>query len=61
VSARRVLGTRLALTQGTYALAVLVSGALASVVDVRVLFVAAGALIAMPAAAGIFARSIRDA
>jgi len=57
----RVLGTRLALTQGTYALAVLVSGALASVVDVRVLFVAAGALIAMPAAAGIFARSIRDA
>ena len=56
----RVLGARLTLTQGTYALGVLVSGALAGVVDVRVLFVAAGAVIALPAVAGIFSRSIRD-
>jgi MFS family permease len=56
----RVLGARLTLTQGTYALGVLVSGALASVVDIRILFVAAGALIALPAVAGIFSPSIRD-
>jgi MFS family permease len=57
----RVLGTRFTLTQGTYAIAVLASGALAGVVDVRVLFVAAGALIAIPAVAGLFVRDIRDA
>jgi len=57
----RVLGARLTLTQGAYALAVLVSSALAGVVDIRVLFVVAGALIAIPAIAGIFAPSIRDA
>ena len=57
----RVLGARFTLTQGVYALAVLVSGALASVVDIRILFVAAGALIALPAIAGLFVRDIRDA
>ena len=42
----RVLGTRFTLTQGTYALSVLVGGALAGVVDVRILFVVAGAIVA---------------
>ena len=38
----RVFSTRFMLTQGTYAVSVLVGGALAGVVDVRVLFVVAG-------------------
>jgi MFS family permease len=57
----RVLGTRLTLTQGTYALAVLASGALVAVVDVQVLFVVAGAIIALPAIAGVFCHDVRDA
>jgi len=56
----RVLGARMTLTQGTYAVAVLASSALASVVDVQLLFIVAGALIALPAIAGIFSPSIRD-
>ena len=48
----RVFGVRFTLTQGIYALSVLVAGALASVVDIRALFVVAGALIAIPAIAG---------
>jgi MFS family permease len=57
----RVLGTRFTLTQGTYALSVLVGGALASVVDVRILFVAAGAIVAVSAVVGVLAREVRDA
>ena len=44
----RVFSTRFTLTQGTYAVSVLVGGALAGVVDVRVLFVVAGAIVAGP-------------
>ena len=57
----RVFGTRFTLTQGVYALAVLAGGALATVVDVQVLFVACGLLIAVPALAGLLVREIRDA
>jgi MFS family permease len=57
----RVIGTRFTLTQGTYALAVLASGALASVVDVEVLFIVAGVIIAVPAIAGVFFHEVRDA
>jgi MFS family permease len=57
----RVFGVRFTLAQGTYAVSVLVGGALAGVFDVRALFVVAGALIALPAVAGLFVRDIRDA
>ena len=39
----------------------LAGGALAGVFDVRVLFIVAGVLIAVPAIAGLFVREIRDA
>ena len=48
-----MLGTRFTLTQGTYALSVLVGGALAGVVDVRILFVVAGAIVAVSALVGL--------
>jgi MFS family permease len=57
----RVFGTRFTLTQGVYAVAVLVGGALATVVDVRALFIVFGLLIAVPALAGLFVREIREA
>jgi DHA3 family macrolide efflux protein-like MFS transporter len=57
----RVFGTRFTLTQGVYALSVLVGAALATVVDVRVLFIVAGLLIALPALAGLLVREIREA
>jgi MFS family permease len=58
----RVLGTRFTLTQGTFAAAVIVAGALAGVFDVRVLFVVAGALVTVPALTGlVFFREIREA
>lgn len=57
----RVFGARLALTQGTYALSVLVGGALAGAFDVRALFIVAGVLVAVPAVAGLFVRDIREA
>lgn len=57
----RVFGTRFTLTQGVYALGVLAGGALATVADVRVLFIVCGLLIAVPALAGLFVREIRDA
>lgn len=57
----RVFGTRFTITQGTYALAVLAGGALATVVDVQVLFVVCGLLIAVPALVGLFVREIREA
>ena len=57
----RVFGARFTLTQGTYALSVLVGGALAGLVDVRVLLVAAGVLMAIPGLAALFVRDIREA
>jgi hypothetical protein len=57
----RVWGARLALTQGTFAVSVLAGGALAAVVDVRLLFVAAGILVAVPGIIALFVRQIRDA
>ena len=56
----RVLGTRFTLTQGMYALSVLVGGALAGVVDVRVLFVVAGAIVAASALVGLLTREVRE-
>jgi MFS transporter, DHA3 family, macrolide efflux protein len=57
----RVFGVRFTLAQGTYAVSVLIGGALAGVFDVRALFVVAGILIAVPAVAGLFVRDIREA
>jgi len=57
----RVFGARFTLTQGTYALSVLVGGALAGVFDVRALIIVAGVLMAIPGIAALFVRDIRDA
>ena len=57
----RVFGARFTLTQGTYALSVLVGGALAGVFDVRVLLIVAGVLMAIPGIAALFVRDIREA
>ncbi len=57
----RVWGARFALTQGTFALSVIVGGALAAIVDIRLLFVAAGTLVAVPGIVALFVRQIRDA
>ncbi len=57
----RVLGTRFTLTQGTYAVSVLVGGALAGVVDVRILFVVAGAIVALSSLVGLLTREVREA
>jgi MFS family permease len=57
----RVWGARFALTQGTYALSVLAGGALATTVDIRVLFIAAGLLVAIPGIVALFIREIRSA
>ncbi len=56
----RVLGTRFTLTQGMYAVSVLVGGALAGVASVRVLFVVAGAIIAVSALVGLLSPEVRD-
>jgi MFS family permease len=56
----RVLGTRFTMTQGMYALSVLVGGALAGFVDVRVLFVVAGAIVALSSLVGLLAREVRE-
>ena len=56
----RVLGTRFTFTQGVYALSVLVGGALAGLFDVRILFVVAGALVAVPALVGLCTKEIRE-
>ena len=57
----RVFGVRFTLTQGTWALSVLVGGALAGVVGIRVLFIVAGAIMVVPALCGLFVREIREA
>jgi MFS family permease len=56
----RVLGTRFTLTQGMYALSVLVGGALAGLVDVRVLFTVAGAIVAVSSLVGLLTREVRN-
>jgi MFS family permease len=56
----RVLGTRFTITQGMYALSVLVGGALAGLVDVRLLFVVAGAIVAASSLVGLLAREVRE-
>jgi MFS family permease len=56
----RVLGSRFTITQGTYALSVLAGGALAGVVDVRVLFIVAGAIVAASSVVGLLAREVRE-
>lgn len=56
----RVLGSRFTLTQGTYALSVLVGGALAGFLDVRLLFAVAGAIVALSALVGLTSREIRE-
>jgi MFS family permease len=56
----RVLGTRFTLTQGTYAISVLVGGALAGIVDVRVLFIVAGVIVAASAVVGLLSREVRE-
>lgn len=57
----RVWGARFAFTQGTFALSVLAGGALATVVDIRALFILAGAMVAVPGIVALFIRQIRDA
>jgi MFS family permease len=57
----RVWGSRFTLTQGSYAVSVLAGGALAGVVDVRVLFVVFGLLVALPALFAFFVPALRDA
>jgi len=56
----RVFSTRFMLTQGTYAVSVLVGGALAGVVDVRLLFVVAGVIVAASGLVGLLSREIRS-
>ena len=57
----RVFGVRFTLTQSTWSLSVLVGSALAGWIDIRVLFIVAGVVVAIPAVAGLFAREVRDA
>ena len=54
-----MLGARFTLTQGTYALSVLIGGALAGVFDVRALFVSR-ALVGVPALVGLCVKEIRE-
>ena len=57
----RVWTMRFTFTQGAYAVSVLAGGALAGFVDIRLLLVAAGAIIAVPALVGFFSRTLREA
>ena len=56
----RVLGARFTITQGVYALGVLGAGALAVFVDLDVLFVGVGLIVALPALVGLLTPSVRD-
>jgi MFS transporter, DHA3 family, macrolide efflux protein len=56
----RVWGVRFTLTQTIYAVSVLAGGALAATVDVRLLLVVAGAIVALPALLGLFSRTLRQ-
>ncbi len=57
----RVWGVRFTLTQGVYALSVLAGGAAAGLIDVQVLFVVCGIVVAVPGLAGVFMASVRRA
>ena len=57
----RVLGVRFALTHGVYAMSVLGAAALATRVDVSTLFIACGAVVALPALVGVYIAAVRDA
>jgi MFS family permease len=57
----RVFGVRFTLTQGTWAASVFAGGALASLVDVRLLFVLAGSIMVGAAASGLLVRDLREA
>jgi MFS family permease len=57
----RVFGVRFTLTQGTWAVSVLIGGALAGLFDIRALFVVAGVIMTVSAVFGLFVRDIREA
>jgi DHA3 family macrolide efflux protein-like MFS transporter len=57
----RVLGVRFALTHGVYAMSVLGAAALATSVDVSTLFIACGAVVALPALVGMYIAAVRNA
>jgi DHA3 family macrolide efflux protein-like MFS transporter len=56
----RVWGVRFALTQGFFALSILVGGALAGVYSIQGLFVVAGLTAGLPAIAGLASAKVRD-
>ena len=56
----RVWGTRFTLTQGVYALGVLVAGALATTVGLGPLFGLCGLIVFVPALVGLFVPVVRD-
>lgn len=57
----RVWGTRFTLTQGIFAISVLIGAALAVRIDVATLFIVCGTIVAVSGVAGIFVESIRRA
>jgi MFS transporter, DHA3 family, macrolide efflux protein len=57
----RVLGVRFTVTHGVYALSVLAAAGLATFVDVSTLFIACGALVALPAVVGVYVAAVRHA
>lgn len=56
----RVLGTRFTITQGMYALSVLLGAALAAVLDVRSMLVGAGVIVTVSALVGLLSREVRQ-
>lgn len=57
----RVWGTRFTLTQGVFALSVLIGAAAATRVNIPLLFIVCGAVVALPGLLGVFIGSIRRA
>jgi MFS family permease len=57
----RVWGTRFALTHGAFALSVIGAAALATGIDVPTLFIACGAVVAVPALVGTYVAAVRHA
>jgi len=56
----RVWGVRFALTQGFYALSILVGGALAGIYSVQGLFVVAGLIVGLPGLVGLATARVRE-
>ena len=56
----RVWGVRFALTQGFYALSILVGGALAGIYSVQSLFVVAGLIVGLPGLVGLATARVRE-